>query len=338
MQSPWLQLNSHVTSWSSLQRNGVLLIEERKLEIEKPKVAGGDRLEHQRTLEDLILSVLATRGEPSPSAMVIVMDGGATEAKSLCLYFVSINLFDAHKTTKNELIKRPWQYDCKVTYEEITNTFTLVHRGTGLQTLKERSSQARSPPLEAQAESISTRPRLSPCKQVAQSGARSSGTPRQPSIQKPPRKCKLGTEKSKVTGGDRLDYQRTLVDLILNILTSRGGSSPSTMAIVVEDGVIESRPSRKTTEKRAIIKLAPLPGTQVPLCFHVPKPRQMENHDRTLKELTTLDVVYQPWCIQYPQLEPAQTYELKSGLIHLLPKFHGLAGEDPHKHLKEFHV
>ncbi|RDX65448.1 hypothetical protein CR513_55894, partial [Mucuna pruriens] len=64
----------------------------------------------------------------------------------------------------------------------------------------------------------------------------------------------------------------------------------------------------------------------------------MENHDRTLKELATPDVVYQPWCIQYPQLEPAQTYELKSGLIHLLPKFHGLAGEDPHKHLKEFHV
>ncbi|RDX97155.1 hypothetical protein CR513_20105, partial [Mucuna pruriens] len=64
----------------------------------------------------------------------------------------------------------------------------------------------------------------------------------------------------------------------------------------------------------------------------------MENQDRTLKELATPDVVYQPWCIQYPQLEPAQTYELKSGLIHLLPKFHGLAGEDPHKHLKEFHV
>ncbi|RDX83796.1 hypothetical protein CR513_35255, partial [Mucuna pruriens] len=65
---------------------------------------------------------------------------------------------------------------------------------------------------------------------------------------------------------------------------------------------------------------------------------QMENNDRTLKELATPDVVYQPWCIQYPQLEPAQTYELKSGLIHLLPKFHGLAREDPHKHLKEFHV
>ncbi|RDX89981.1 hypothetical protein CR513_28205, partial [Mucuna pruriens] len=61
---------------------------------------------------------------------------------------------------------------------------------------------------------------------------------------------------------------------------------------------------------------------------------QIENNDRTMKELATPDVVYQPWCIQYPQLEPAQTYELKSGLIHLLPKFHGLVGEDPHKHLK----
>ncbi|RDY02552.1 hypothetical protein CR513_13983, partial [Mucuna pruriens] len=62
------------------------------------------------------------------------------------------------------------------------------------------------------------------------------------------------------------------------------------------------------------------------------------NNDRTLKELATLDVVYRPWCIQYPQLEPSQTYELKSSLIHLLPKFHGLVGEDPHKHLKEFDV
>ncbi|RDX64560.1 hypothetical protein CR513_56868, partial [Mucuna pruriens] len=49
-------------------------------------------------------------------------------------------------------------------------------------------------------------------------------------------------------------------------------------------------------------------------------------------------VLYQPWCIQYLQLELAQSYELKSRLIHLLPKFHGLVGEDPHKHLKEFHV
>ncbi|RDY02996.1 hypothetical protein CR513_13475, partial [Mucuna pruriens] len=33
--------------------------------------------------------------------------------------------------------------------------------------------------------------------------------------------------------------------------------------------------------------------------------KQMENNDRTLKEMATPDVVYQPWCIQYLQLEPA---------------------------------
>ncbi|RDY11577.1 hypothetical protein CR513_03745, partial [Mucuna pruriens] len=56
------------------------------------------------------------------------------------------------------------------------------------------------------------------------------------------------------------------------------------------------------------------------------EPESMENNNRTLKELVT------------PDLEPAQSYELKSRLIHLLPKFHSLVGEDPHKQLKEFHV
>ena len=48
----------------------------------------------------------------------------------------------------------------------------------------------------------------------------------------------------------------------------------------------------------------------------------------------TLD--QQPLCIDMPQLEIV--FEIKSGMIHLLPTFHGLAGEDPNKHLKEFHV
>ncbi|XP_061353943.1 uncharacterized protein LOC133298627 [Gastrolobium bilobum] len=59
--------------------------------------------------------------------------------------------------------------------------------------------------------------------------------------------------------------------------------------------------------------------------------------NKSLKQLAELDVEnYQPLCIRYPDLSIA--FELKSGLIHLLPKFHGLAGGDPHKHLKEFHV
>ena len=59
-------------------------------------------------------------------------------------------------------------------------------------------------------------------------------------------------------------------------------------------------------------------------------------NNRTLKELATPNLDQQPLCIQYPNLEVA--FELKFGLIHLLPTFHGFAGEDPNKHLKEFHV
>ncbi|RDY11444.1 hypothetical protein CR513_03889, partial [Mucuna pruriens] len=60
----------------------------------------------------------------------------------------------------------------------------------------------------------------------------------------------------------------------------------------------------------------------------------MENNDKTLKELATPDVMYQPWCLQYPGSEQSWSYELKLAT----PDFHGLAGEDPHKHLKEFHA
>ena len=46
---------------------------------------------------------------------------------------------------------------------------------------------------------------------------------------------------------------------------------------------------------------------------------------------------YQPLCIQLPtMLEGSINYELKSRLIHLLPKFHDLGGEDPYNHLMEF--
>ncbi|KAL0310309.1 UNVERIFIED_CONTAM: hypothetical protein Scaly_2940600 [Sesamum calycinum] len=58
--------------------------------------------------------------------------------------------------------------------------------------------------------------------------------------------------------------------------------------------------------------------------------------ERTINDMTSLDLNQQPLCIEYPDLEV--NFELKSGLVHLLPTFHGLAGEDPHKHLKEFHV
>ncbi|XP_045810885.1 uncharacterized protein LOC123905320 [Trifolium pratense] len=57
---------------------------------------------------------------------------------------------------------------------------------------------------------------------------------------------------------------------------------------------------------------------------------------RTLRQLAAPDVNYNGLCIQYTDVDIP--FELKSGLIHLLPRFNGLAGEDPHKHLKEFQV
>ena len=40
----------------------------------------------------------------------------------------------------------------------------------------------------------------------------------------------------------------------------------------------------------------------------------------------------------FQALDVVITFELKSRLIHLLPTFHGLTDEDPHKYLKEFHM
>nr|KYP60587.1 hypothetical protein KK1_022994 [Cajanus cajan] len=58
--------------------------------------------------------------------------------------------------------------------------------------------------------------------------------------------------------------------------------------------------------------------------------------ERTLREMAAPDFTYESLCIQYP--EEDVSFVLKTGLIHLLPKFHGCAGEDPYKHLKEFHI
>ena len=71
--------------------------------------------------------------------------------------------------------------------------------------------------------------------------------------------------------------------------------------------------------------------------FDLEKEEDMARN-QTLKEFATLDLNQQPLCITFPTLDATTTFELKSGLIHLLPTFHGLAGEDPHKHLKELHV
>ena len=56
--------------------------------------------------------------------------------------------------------------------------------------------------------------------------------------------------------------------------------------------------------------------------------------NQTLKELATPNLNQQPLCITFFTLDATTTFELKSGLKHLLLTFHGLAGEDPHKNLR----
>ncbi|XP_021723160.1 uncharacterized protein LOC110690618 [Chenopodium quinoa] len=46
--------------------------------------------------------------------------------------------------------------------------------------------------------------------------------------------------------------------------------------------------------------------------------------NRTLRELTAPNLNQQPLCIAYQQLEEGANVEIKSGLIHLLPAFHGM--------------
>ncbi|XP_010244273.1 PREDICTED: uncharacterized protein LOC104588150 [Nelumbo nucifera] len=69
---------------------------------------------------------------------------------------------------------------------------------------------------------------------------------------------------------------------------------------------------------------------------HLEEEVMANNEGRTLRELAAPGLHQQPLCIEYADL--AVPFELKSGLIHLLPTFCGLSGEDPHKHLTEFHV
>ncbi|CAN6695191.1 unnamed protein product [Malus baccata var. baccata] len=67
----------------------------------------------------------------------------------------------------------------------------------------------------------------------------------------------------------------------------------------------------------------------------------MAQDNRTIKELSAsgLDNAA-PLCIQYPTAAQGKNeeFELKSSLLHHIPKYHGLSMEDPNKHLKEFEV
>jgi len=54
----------------------------------------------------------------------------------------------------------------------------------------------------------------------------------------------------------------------------------------------------------------------------------------TLRELAAPNLEIQPMSITYAILD--KPLKLNSGFINLLPKFHGLAREDPYRHISEF--
>ncbi|KAM1006502.1 hypothetical protein ACFX2A_003246 [Malus domestica] len=78
-----------------------------------------------------------------------------------------------------------------------------------------------------------------------------------------------------------------------------------------------------------------------PMAQEKEEEQEMAADDRTIKELSAsgLDNAM-PLCIQYPRAAQDKTneFELKSSLLHHIPKFHGLSMENPNKDLKEFEV
>ena len=60
--------------------------------------------------------------------------------------------------------------------------------------------------------------------------------------------------------------------------------------------------------------------------------------ERSLRELKAPNIEHQPLCIIYPTQGEGSTFEIKSGLNHVLPTYHGSNGEDPNKFFSEFHV
>ncbi|OMO96175.1 Retrotransposon gag protein [Corchorus capsularis] len=61
-----------------------------------------------------------------------------------------------------------------------------------------------------------------------------------------------------------------------------------------------------------------------------------EEQPKTLRELAALNVNAKRLAIRYPDTNG--NFEIKSGFIQILPKFHGLPGEDHHRHLTDFQI
>ncbi|CAN6678023.1 unnamed protein product [Malus baccata var. baccata] len=75
--------------------------------------------------------------------------------------------------------------------------------------------------------------------------------------------------------------------------------------------------------------------------FEEVKEEVMAADNRTIKELSASGLTNAaPLCIEYPAAAQGKTdeFELKSSLLHHIPKYHGLSMEEPNKRLKELEV
>ncbi|KAA0031967.1 retrotransposon gag protein [Cucumis melo var. makuwa] len=78
------------------------------------------------------------------------------------------------------------------------------------------------------------------------------------------------------------------------------------------------------------------PSLDSPLDPNLGRGNMGEVREKTIRKLDELDEDQRPLCIVISLT--TQPFELKPRLIHLLPIFKGNSGEDPHKHLKDFHM
>ncbi|KAM1109853.1 hypothetical protein ACFX19_009322 [Malus domestica] len=126
-------------------------------------------------------------------------------------------------------------------------------------------------------------------------------------------------------------------------------SSKSVQANILEFDDDFERTLRRTRRQQASNPPSPEPHCEEnefeeeeePTARVVEENQEMAADNRTIKELSDsgLDNAA-PLCIQYPAAAQGKTeeFELKSSLLHHVPKYHGLSMEDPNKHLKEFEV
>ncbi|KAM1519904.1 hypothetical protein ACFX15_022171 [Malus domestica] len=126
-------------------------------------------------------------------------------------------------------------------------------------------------------------------------------------------------------------------------------SSKSVQANILEFDDDFERTLRRTRRQQASNPPSPEPHCEEnefeeeeePTARVVEENQEMAADNRTIKELSAsgLDNAA-PLCIQYPAAAQGKTeeFELKSSLLHHVPKYHGLSMEDPNKHLKEFEV